>query len=274
MQTTVREPATASADRRGSRPEPERSRYQGVVNVLQFNWPWYAAALLGSLLTIANLWWVALPSPLAVALLALAGCSTFWAIGSLLASHWVYDRSPLCRWDWVRGQIGSAPAMAVTIHAGFDEASEHLQRLFGDAIWTTWDIFDPSSMTESSITRARKADRQTSPSVAVNASRLPTPENAFDAAFLIFAAHELRSAAAREQLFKELFRVLKPGGVLLLVEHLRDWKNFVAYGPGFLHFLPRSEWLRLKEEAGFCISDEFSITPFVRVFRLSKPHDK
>jgi SAM-dependent methyltransferase len=244
------------------------------VNVLQFNWPWYAAAVAGLLFAIANLWLLALPGVLAVALLAFAGCGAFWAIGSLLASHWVYDRSPLYRWDWVRGQLGAAPALAVTIHAGFDEASEHLQRLWGDTHWTAWDIFDPSSMTENSIIRARKVDRRTSSSVAVNASRLPAAESTFDVAFLIFAAHELRSAAAREQLFEELFRVLKPGGVLLLVEHLRDWKNFVAYGPGFLHFLPRREWLRLKEVAGFRKSGGFSITPFVRVFRMSKPHDK
>src|SRR5262245_22595487 len=102
MQTTAPEPATASANR-CSRPGPERGRYQGVVNVLQFNWPWYAAAVLGSLFAIANLWLLTLPGILAVALLAFAACSAFWAITSLLASYWVYDRSPPYR-DWVRGQ--------------------------------------------------------------------------------------------------------------------------------------------------------------------------
>jgi ubiquinone/menaquinone biosynthesis C-methylase UbiE len=87
---------------------------------------------------------------------------------------------------------------------------------------------------------------------------------------VIFAAHELRSAKARESFFRELFRVLKPGGTVLLVEHLRDWKNFLAYGPGFLHFFSHREWTRLMAAASFQLTSESGITPWVRVFQLRK----
>jgi ubiquinone/menaquinone biosynthesis C-methylase UbiE len=126
-------------------------------------------------------------------------------------------------------------------------------------------------MTESSIARARRQSISQPAARAVGFAALPAENASFDAVFLLFAAHELRSPRAREQFFRELHRILKPSGELLMVEHLRDWKNFIAYGPGLLHFLPRCEWLRLSRGAGFEITTEFSITPFVRVFHLRKP---
>ena len=71
-------------------------------------------------------------------------------------------------------------------------------------------------------------------------------------------------------MYAELHRVLKPNGKLVLVEHMRDLPNFMAYGPGFLHFLGRAEWLRLARGAGFEINHDLRVTPFVRVFVLRR----
>ena len=92
-----------------------------------------------------------------------------------------------------------------------------------------------------------------------------------DAVFLLFAAHELRLREARDRFFSELFRTLRPAGSLLLLEHLRDRANFMAFGFGALHFLSRNEWLRAAGGAGFKLDREFSITPFVRVFLFRRP---
>jgi hypothetical protein len=56
----------------------------------------------------------------------------------------------------------------------------------------------------------------------------------------------------------------------LLVEHMRDWKNFVAFGPGFLHFYSRAEWLRVIREARLTVEREVFVTPFVRCFLVLK----
>ena len=243
-----------------------RGKYQGVLQIVAFNWTKYVAGLVVFMVALVLASRVPMPAWLKVFVLAGSGCALFWMLVSLLASHYVYDRSKLYRWGWIVERFPTPPKDAVNIHAGLDESSGSLKRLFPESGFAIWDIHDPNAMTEASIARARRQRDSQAAARAVDFADLPAENASFDAVFLLFAAHEIRSPHARERFFRELHRILKPSGELLIVEHLRDWKNFIAYGPGFLHFLPRCEWLRLSRAAGFEIKAEFSITPFVRVF--------
>ncbi|MDH6121006.1 hypothetical protein ABH930_005130 [Kitasatospora sp. GAS204A] len=66
--------------------------------------------------------------------------------------------------------------------------------------------------------------------------------------------------------------MLRPGGTLILVEHLRDAANTAVYGPGAWHFLPRSEWLRLAYGAGLVEAGERRIGGFATAFAPRKRH--
>jgi ubiquinone/menaquinone biosynthesis C-methylase UbiE len=133
------------------------------------------------------------------------------------------------------------------------------------------DFFDPPEMTEPSIRRARRENAAAISAVLrADFRALPFRDNEFDAAFLIFAAHELRRGNSRSCLFRELSRVLKPRGKIVLVEHLRDLANFLAFGPGCFHFHSRAAWLQAVAETGLSAADEFRCTPFVRVFVFEK----
>jgi SAM-dependent methyltransferase len=248
-----------------------RGKYHGVLQIVAFNWTKYVTGLLVFIAALVLAAHVPMPAWVKVIVLAGSGCALFWMLVSLLASHYVYDRSKLYRWSWIADRFPAPPKRAVNIHAGLDESSDSLKRLFPESGFAIWDMHDPGEMTEASIARARQKSVFQPSTRAVDYAALPAENASFDAVFLLFAAHELRSPDAREKFFRELHRVLEPSGELLMVEHLRDWKNFIAYGPGFLHFLPRREWLRLSREAGFEIATEFSITAFVRVFHLRKP---
>ena len=75
---------------------------------------------------------------------------------------------------------------------------------------------------------------------------------------------------ADERFFREVARVLRSHGDLVVVEHFRDWANFMAFGPGFFHFLPETAWRNAAAAGGFEIRRQFRVTPFVNVFVLRR----
>jgi hypothetical protein len=242
-----------------------------VVRILRYNGRFFALASVAALLA----GWAALRQPLPP-LIALAAATfavaTFASmIASLAASHYVYDRSTLARWDWLAPRLAAPPRRWTAIHAGLDDASPALRRLFPDAAGQVLDIYDPQQMTEPSIAEARRIETPPEPATPANPSALPLNDGSADLVMLYFAAHELRRADAREAFFKELARVVAPHGCVLLVEHLRDLPNAAAFGPGALHFLPRNEWLRLAAISNLRVSQEAKLTPFVSAFFLERP---
>ncbi|MBC7922494.1 MAG: methyltransferase domain-containing protein [Ferruginibacter sp.] len=249
--------------------KPSRRRsFQGVYNVLLFNRHYYWASLAGLVAGALLLNGLILPEGFrGVAWLGLAAVAYF-TVASLAASWWVYDASPLYRWEWLPGFVGRAPSSALNIHAGFDETSGVLRELFPDARWETADFYDPTLHTEISLARARRQYPAPVFSQPVLSSHLPYPIGSFEAVFVLFAAHEIRKPVERVQFFEELKRVLRPGGSVILVEHLRDGPNFLAFGTGFTHFYSRSEWERVIESAGLRVEKQLGHTPFVKAFKI------
>jgi len=63
-----------------------------------------------------------------------------------------------------------------------------------------------------------------------------------DIVFLLSAVHEIRSNEEKILFLKECHRLCKSGGRIIMVEHLRDFPNFLAFSVGFTHFFSRSVW--------------------------------
>lgn len=244
-------------------------RFQGVLQILAFNWTFYAA---GTLLIVALLafrrHWTIYPL-LRPALYAAVVLTVFWMLSSLLVSHYVYDLSRLYRWDWLASLFQKPPSHWANIHAGLDQTTNALELLFPDPNRKVFDIYNASSMTEASIKRARRRGSNAQRPEQADPAALPSRDSECDSVFLIFAAHELRSREDRRKLFLEVRRSLKADGHVVVVEHLRDWANFLAYGPGAFHFHSKSEWLASWRATGLNVDREISITPFVRCFILT-----
>ena len=243
---------------------------RGVRQIVRFNWPFYAAAVVAAAVATAVIGRMTVGG--SARSLAYLGCGVamFWLVGSLAASWMVYDRSPLMHWEWIRPALGFQPRSWINIHVGLDESTPGLRAVLAGATGRAFDIFDPLEMTESSILRARRRARHAVEAEAVDFRNLPARSDSIGALMLLLSAHEVRTEDARRALFAEIHRVLAPGGRIVVAEHLRDWANFVAFGPGFLHFHSRKTWRRCFARADLAVHSEFSITPFVRVFVLRR----
>lgn len=242
----------------------------GAWQIFLYNWHFYAAAFVLDLAAVPLLMRISPQAGIRIAIYLIATLATFWALSSLLVSHYVYDRSQLYQWKWLAALLKNGAGKWANIHAGLDQTSDSLIRLFPSTRRRILDIYLPSEMSEPSIRRARHhAEGATAPEKA-NPSALPLEDCECDTIFLIFVAHELRRPQARLQFFREIHRALTPGGRVVLVEHLRDWNNVLAYGPGALHFFSERQWHNVCIKAGLYVVDEFRITPFVRCFVFAK----
>ena len=243
---------------------------RGVRQIVRFNEPFYVLGTVTVLASAAAAGRWPMQASGRMALHAAIALAAFWIVGSLVASWIVYDRSGLMRWEWIGRALRRRPASWINLHAGLDESTPALRTLLGGADGRVFDIFDATEMTEPSIARARRLARNAVAAEPVDYRHLPVAAGSIDAAFLLLSAHELRSDEARGALFAELRRVLAGDGRVVVAEHLRNWANFVAFGPGFLHFHSRGAWLRAFARAPFAVDVEFSVTPLVRVFVLRR----
>jgi len=202
----------------------------------------------------------------------LAGLSLYFIGSSLFASHWVYDRSDLYKWTWLSELLKSSPVQIVNLHAGFDESSDALRQMFPKATLSIFDFYEASSETEDSIARARKKSAATleARQIDKNLGEIGVNEVSIDLVLLFLAVHEIRSPVMRDNLFRKVHDMLRPNGLAILVEHLRDLPNFLAFGPGVLHFFSLQEWMRSTKSGDLVIQKRLTITPFIHVFCLTR----
>ncbi|MSP25348.1 MAG: methyltransferase domain-containing protein [Myxococcales bacterium] len=248
------------------------TRQSGAVRIFLYNWPIYmgtwivAIGLLVSLLVCLPL----LPTVLAWLALLGAGVALAWSSFSLIVSGYIYDRSRLVSGEWIPELLAWRMDAWATIHAGLDAELE-LDRVMAGRCVARLDVFDPAVMSAPSIRRARLRTPAQKEALPCSPTALALADQTCDAIIVAFTAHEIRDRAARERFFEELRRSLRPGGRLLLVEHLRDFANFLAFGPGYLHFVAKSEWLRLASHAKLVVASETRITPWVMALTLERP---
>jgi SAM-dependent methyltransferase len=247
-----------------------RTRFQGVAQIVRFNWPFYLAATLVLSAGGCAAFMASMPFFVRAIFAAVIGAAAFWLISSLIISHYIYDRAGIYDGNWIQRSLRNSPKRWATFHAGLDEFSAILLKLFPDSEGLILDLFDPNEMTEPSIKRARHLAKQLPEPIHADFRALPLQDDELDAAFLFFSAHELRKPESRIRFFRELRRVLRSNGEMILLEHSRDWPNFVAFGPGCFHFHSRRTWIRAIKSTVFAIIKEFMLTPFVRAFVLEK----
>lgn len=231
----------------------ERIAFQGVTNIIRFNWHFYVIAM------CCIAFCIIIHQPLIIFLIV------FSTVLSLAVSWYVYDYTDLYTLTWL--DIDT-PAQIININAGFDETSACLAAKYPAAQLTVLDFYDPAKHTEISIERARKAYGAYPGTIVISTSEMPLQSS--DMIVLMFAAHEIRDRAERILFFKQLGQSLNYKGQIVVLEHLRDLPNFIAYNIGFFHFFSKREWMHTFNAAGLSVAKETKLTPFLSAFILQR----
>jgi ubiquinone/menaquinone biosynthesis C-methylase UbiE len=248
--------------------EIRRRKFQGVLNILSFNRHFYIIGLGVLAVLFTSLFFIKWPA-LVFELIVIA--FLYGLIMPLLVSAWVYDFSGYYNFQWLNKQIGHDETVKqiVNINAGFDETSFILKNRFPEAELSVFDFYNASQHTEAAIKRARKVSWVYPNTRQIASNEIPLADASADIVFLLSAVHEIRSHEEKVQFLKECFRICKPQGKVIMVEHLRDFPNFVAFSVGFTHFFPRSTWKNAFERAGFSTFKETKFTPFMSIFNCT-----
>lgn len=246
--------------------EQIRKPFQGVLNIIRFNWHFYVIAFSLVLVMFYTTNYFEKPYTNFIYTSVFLVLSSI--VVSLIASLYVYDISDLYRLNWI--EQNNNEKLIVNINAGFDETSCLLQHKFKNSELVALDFYNPKKHTEISIKRARKVYPPFPKTKHIKTSNTELADNSADKIFVILSAHEIRNEIERTIFFKELNRVIKPHGKIYVTEHLRDIPNFLVYNIGFFHFHNKSSWLKNFKGANLQIQQEIKITPFISTFILNK----
>ena len=246
--------------------EKVRKPYQGVTNIIRFNWHFYVIALVFVLLALYVSKYLNFPNNLIIYLLCIAIGTSL--LISLFVSYYVYDVSGLYKLNWFSPQYDEE--LVINIHAGFDETSSIIQSKYKSTKIVVLDFYDPKKHTEVSIKRARKLYPSFPNTKKITTSKIDHANNSVDNIFIILSAHEIRDQSERIDFFKELQRIIKPYGTIYLTEHLRDLPNFLAYTIGAFHFYSKKNWRNTIEKSGLIIQNEIKNTAFISTFIIQK----
>jgi len=247
----------------------ERRKFQGVLNILSFNRHFYVIGIGILTLLFASRLFIEWPD---VVFWVIIAAFLYGLIMPLIVSAYVYDFSGYYNLHWLKNvtKEDEQVKLIVNINAGFDETSFIIKSKFPQSDLKVFDFYNAKQHTEPAIKRARKVSLVYPDTRQIASDAIPLNDNTVDIVFLLSAVHEIRSHKEKVQFLKECYRLSKPGGKVIMVEHLRDFPNFLAFTVGFTHFFSRAAWKKAFEQAGFTSFREAKFTPFMSIFSCSR----
>lgn len=248
--------------------EIKRRKFQGVLNILSFNRHFYVFGLTALALIMAShlifnwsylLYWIVIFAFL------------YGLIMPLIVSAYVYDYAGYYDFDWLKKyNIEDADTKQIlNINAGFDETSFIIKDIYPKSDLKVFDFYNAAQHTEPAIIRARRVSLVYPDTQQIKSNLIPLKDKSVDIIFLLSAVHEIRSQEEKVQFLTECHRLCKQHAKVIMVEHLRDFPNFLAFSVGFTHFFSKRVWKKAFEKAGFSSFAETKFTPFMSIFICS-----
>lgn len=245
--------------------EIKRKNFQGVLNILSFNRHFYVFGIIALSLIVLSTFVFNWSNDFYLFVIV---AFMYGLLMPLIVSAYVYDFSGFYNFNWLKelGLKDSYEVFNLNINAGFDETSYIIKNILTKSNLQVYDFYNGIQHTEPAIIRARKVSLIYPNTQQIKSNKIPLSDNSVNNIFLISAIHEIREYNEKVQFLKECRRVCKEKGSIIVVEHLRDLPNFVAFTIGFTHFFSKKNWKKAFEEAGFKTIKEVKFTPFMSIF--------
>ncbi|MBP6015886.1 MAG: methyltransferase domain-containing protein [Candidatus Promineofilum sp.] len=138
------------------------------------------------------------------------------------------------------------------------------------------DLYNPQSNTGAALHRARARARKPAPDPRLqwidgSIELLPLPDRSVSAVYMNHILSEFWLPEEREQLLKEVFRILVPEGRLLLAEPIRAQSHLLLSGL-ITYGLPTPDhWRQTLVRAGFMLRKEKTARGLLYCARADKP---
>lgn len=257
-----------------------RVSFSGTLRHVRAHWPGYlllygGGALLSLLVILlaarTRLWGIVL-----LALSALLVLIYFLA-ASLWAAHEMRDRRQNHPAQ-VLFKLGSIDRTDDFVHVGLGlrDVPVNLSRRLTRGRIRAVDVYNPQLAPSRTLAREREVVPASPPDPRLtwlegSIDLLPLPDNGTPIVTISHTLHELWQDGDRRLLLQEVYRILKPGGSLLLAEPARTTLAYLVWGPGALRLEPPLYWRTLLQECGFRVSTEESVQDLFYCYRALKP---
>ncbi len=253
------------------------NRFQGTSRYIKSHWPTYffgyGGGIVLSIAIIAMSTYRGWYSFVILGLTAFLLLAFFLSI-SLLAANRIYDGYRISEALVLLSDVKPSDTI---IHIGLGrknlaiELSRHLTT--GKIIVV--DIYNPQIMPSRELARARRQAIRPNPDPRLSwrdgsINILPFPDSSVSAITMSETVGEIWQQGDQGQLFKEICRILKPGGSALFAERLRTPTNLIALGPSAFRLHSVNHLARVLAESGLEVSDQTSIVELICCLRADK----
>jgi SAM-dependent methyltransferase len=256
------------------------SRYQGTLTEVAARWPTYLLVYGGGALLALLL--IVLGSSRALWAFVAFGLVLLIVVGYFLGARlWAAYQ----RYD-VQGQrpvdlffeLGRITATTRFVHVGMGlrRTPQQMSRRLTSGRVTALDVYNPQEAPHGELARARYA---VTPSGADPRLRwlegtiklFPLPDRSSSVVTIEEAAGALWQHGDRLLLLREVYRILRPEGRLVLAQPVRTQTTWLVYGTGAMRLEPAAYWRRLLVESGFNVLREKEVQGLVTYFLAERP---